>query len=217
MSSDQPPEPPPNQPPPGSPYGGGPYGAPPPGGGPYGNGPYGPGPGGQDGPGGPGGPGGPYDKHPHGGAPDPLAGMPPLADSGKRVLARIIDIIIVLIPAGLLDWAAGGIHGDDFDTGRSAVGGVFTAGLGFLYEWYLTKSTGQTLGKRLMGLRAAMLADGSVPSSSAAAARAAVLWLPAFCCSCFWFVIIGITVMFDKPYRQGVHDKAAKTVAVRAD
>ncbi|WP_240969651.1 RDD family protein [Actinacidiphila epipremni] len=145
-----------------------------------------------------------------------MPGMPPLAASGKRLLARIIDVIIVLIPAGLLDWAAGGVHGDDWTAGRSAIGGIFTAGLGFLYEWYMTKSTGQTVGKKLMGIRAATLSDGSVPSTNAAAARAAILWLPAFCCSCFWFLIIGITVLFDRPYKQGVHEKAARTVVVTA-
>ncbi|MFI0938897.1 RDD family protein [Streptomyces sp. NPDC021020] len=212
MSSDQPP---PTQPPPGNPYGnpppggGTPYGNPPPGGGnPFGNPP-------------PGG-GNPYDNPPPGygggggGGPEPLPGMPPLADSGKRVIARIIDIVIVLIPAGLLDWAAGGVNGNDFSYGRSAIGGVFTAGLGFLYEWYMTKSTGQTVGKKLMGLRAAMLSDGGVPTTNAAAVRAAVLWLPAFCCSCFWFLLIGITVAFDKPYKQGLHEKAARTVVVTA-
>jgi uncharacterized RDD family membrane protein YckC len=144
-----------------------------------------------------------------------MAGMPPLAAPGRRVLARIIDLIIVLVPAGLLDWAAGGVQGNDFSYGRSAIGGVFTAGLGFLYEWYMTKADGRTVGKKLMGLRAAMLSDGSVPPQNSAAARAAILWLPAFCCSCFWFLIIGITVLFDKPYKQGLHDKAAKTVVVQ--
>ncbi|HEY5832393.1 RDD family protein [Streptomyces sp.] len=188
--SDQPP----GQPPPGSPYGGGPYGAPPPGAG------------------GPPGPGEPY-----AGGPSPLAGMPPLAEGGKRVLARVIDIVIVLIPAALLDWAVVGLDSDNWGSGRSAAGGAFTAVLGFVYEWSLSKSAGQTVGKRVMKLRAAMLADGSVPTSSDAAVRALVLWLPAFCCSCFWFVIIGLTVLFDKPYKQGLHDKAAKTVVVRAD
>lgn len=205
MTTEPPHEPPPDQPPPGSPGGGGPYGPPPPGGGgPYGGGPRNPYEGG------PGGPHGPY------GGPDPLADMPPLAEGGRRVLARIIDIVVVLIPAGLLDWAAGGIHGNDFSTSRSALGGVFTAGLGFLYEWYMTMTSGQTLGKRATGLRAAMLANGDVPPSSAAAARAAVLWLPAFFCSCFWFLIIGMTVLFDRPYHQGIQDKAARTVVVRA-
>ncbi|SEN60194.1 Uncharacterized membrane protein YckC, RDD family [Actinacidiphila rubida] len=236
MSTDQPPpdqppnEPPnqpPNQPPPGNPYSG-PHGAPPPGGGgPYGgdSGPYGGGPGGSGGPygGGPGGPYGqgppsgqnPYEGGPYGGQ-DPLAGMPPLAPGGRRLFARIIDIIIVLIPSFLLDWAAVGLQNDDFTAGRSAVGGVFTAGIGFLYEFLMTRATGQTLGKRLMGLRAAMLENGNVPTQNASAVRAAILWLPAFCCSCVWFVIIGLTVLFDKPYKQGLQDKAAKTVVVDA-
>jgi uncharacterized RDD family membrane protein YckC len=221
MSSDQPGgspydkpsggQPPPNQPPPGNPYGGGPYGAPPPDGPPPppgGQGPYG---------------GNPYEQNPYGqnpyaggpGGPDPLAGMPPLAEAGKRLLARVIDVVIVLIPAFLLDLAALGVHESNFDSGRSAVGGVFTAGLGFLYEFFMTRATGQTVGKKAMGLRAAMLDNGSVPTPPAAAARAAVLWLPAFCCSCVWFLVIGATVLFDRPYKQGIHDKAAKTVVVR--
>ncbi|MEV6010387.1 RDD family protein [Streptomyces sp. NPDC051976] len=224
MSTDQPPPGSPDdpfaKPPPGGPYGGGPYGAPPPGG-----------PGGQEGPRGPydapppGGPGDPYGGgggpygggppgDPYGGEPDPLAGMPPLAESGKRVLARIIDLVIVFIPAALIDWGSGGT--DDFGSSRSAIGSVAFAVIGFFYEWLMTQSTGQTVGKKAMKLRAAMLDNGSVPSSSASAVRALVLWLPAFCCTCVWFGIIGITVLFDKPYKQGLHEKAAKTVVVQA-
>lgn len=189
MSTDRPP---PQQPPAGNPYGNPP---------PSGGNPYDPG----DGFGGGG-----------GGRPDPMEGMPPLATAGRRVLARVIDIIIVLVPAGFLDWAAGGVNGNDVTAGRSAVGGVFTAVLGFVYEWYLTQSTGQTVGKKLTGLRAAMLSDGSIPDQRSAAARAAILWLPAFCCSFLWFLLIGITVLFDKPYKQGLHEKAARTVVVTA-
>ncbi|BBA97623.1 hypothetical protein RVR_3451 [Actinacidiphila reveromycinica] len=231
MSSDQPgggspydkpsggQQPPPDQPPPGGPSGGGPSG-----GGPYGGGPYGappPPPGGQGGQGGFG--RNPYEQNPYGqdpygggpGAPDPLAGMPPLAEAGKRVLARVIDIVIVLIPSFLLDWASVGVQDDHFTAGRSAVGGIFTAGIGFVYEFLMTRATGQTVGKRMMRLRAAMLDNGSVPTSNAAAIRAAVLWVPAFCCSCVWFLVIGVTVLVDRPYKQGIHDKAAKTVVVQ--
>jgi uncharacterized RDD family membrane protein YckC len=207
---DQPPDQSPNQPPPGNPYGGGPHGAPPPGGGgPYGQNPYEQGAPGGD----------PYGQNPYAGGPggpDPLAGMPPLAEGGKRVLARIIDIIIVLIPAFLLDWIAVGLHDSDFSTGRSAVGGVFTAGIGFLYEFFMTRATGQTVGKKAMGIRAAMLDNGNVPTPTASAVRALVLWLPTFCCSCVWFVIIGATVAVDRPYKQGIQDKAAKTVVVQS-
>jgi uncharacterized RDD family membrane protein YckC len=188
----------------GSPYDQQPPSTPPPGG-PYGDNPYG------------GGPGGPYDSgpdDPFGGPPrDPLAGMPPLADSGRRLLARVIDVVIVLIPAGLLDWAAGGT--DNVGNGKSALGSALFVVIGFLYEWLMTRATGQTVGKKLMKLRAAMLDNGTVPTDSAAALRALVLWLPAFCCSCIWFVILGLTAMFDKPYKQGLHDKTAKTVVVQ--
>ncbi|WNI15706.1 RDD family protein [Actinacidiphila sp. ITFR-21] len=212
-------------PPPGGPHadgeggqGGGPFGQSPHDRDPYGPGPYGEGPRDQ----------GPYDRGPYGRnpsadgppgpgqrpGPDPLAGMPPLAGRGRRVLARIVDVVVVLVPAYLLEWAVIGAQRGDVNVGRSAVGGVFAAVVGFLYEWYLTKATGQTLGKRAMGLRIAMLADGSVPTPTAAAVRAAVLWLPVFCCYCVWFLLIGVTVALDRPYRQGVHDKAARTVVV---
>ena len=36
----------------------------------------------------------------------------------------------------------------------------------------------------------------------------------AFCCACIWTAIAGGWSYFDKPYKQGLHDKAAKTVVV---
>ncbi|MFC4036386.1 RDD family protein [Streptomyces polygonati] len=204
-------------------------------GGAYGDGPYGAPPPGRRGPGDEG--GGPYDRNPNDQSPydqnpydrnpydqdpygggrnpgDPMAGMPPLAAAGKRVLARLIDIIIVLIPAFLLEWGTAGLEDSNGGAGRSAVSGLFAAGLGYLYEWYTTRSTGQTLGKKMMGIRTAMLSDGSVPTPAAAAVRAGVLWVPVLLCYCVWFLIIGITVFFDKPYKQGLQDRLAKTVVV---
>lgn len=214
---EQPSEPPP-APPPGAagPYGQVPPGTPPGGGGPYdgGQGPY------QGG--GPYGGEPPYGEPPYGGGPyggDPLAGMPPLADSGKRLLARIIDIVIVAIPVILISWTFGGwqANPNDMTAGRSflqsAVAAVFYVG----YDWWMTHATGQTFGKRWMNLRVARLQDGSVPDSATSLIRAAVLWLPAvFCCACIWTAVCGGWSLFDKPYKQGIHDKAAKTVVVTA-
>ncbi|WP_447037730.1 RDD family protein [Streptomyces sp. DSM 118878] len=226
MSTEPPRYPPPDddsdpfrkQPPPGggSPYdtpppsgGGSPYDTPPPGGGaPYGGMP--PGAGG----------GGPYGGGPGGyGGQDPLAGMPPLADSGKRVLARILDMILVGIVVGLLSWAFGtseyDIDPDSVNTGRSFGQSLLAAVLYIAYDTYMTAKTGQTLGKKLLGMRVANLNDGATPSMQTALARAAVLWLPfAFCCACVWTAICGGWSFFDKPYKQGLHDKAAKTVVV---
>ncbi|MER5527077.1 RDD family protein [Streptomyces sp. NPDC002677] len=178
------------QPPPPS-YGGGPYGT-------GGDGPYG-------------GAGG-YPA-------DPLAGMPPLADSGRRTLARIIDMVLVLIVVWLLTWAFGvreyQVNGDKMEVGRSFAQSLVAAVLFVGYDTLMTVKAGQTLGKKWLGMRVADLSNGSTPSAQTSLVRALVLWLPfAFCCACVWTIICGGWSYFDKPYKQGLHDKAAKTVVV---
>ncbi|MFD8213101.1 RDD family protein [Streptomyces sp. NPDC059697] len=189
---DTPPSP---TPPQGSPYDS-PYGAQPP---PHGGGdPYGP--------------GGPY-----GG--DPLAGMPPLADSGKRTVARIIDMILVGIVVWLLSWAFGvmqyNMNADKIEYSRGFGQSVIAAVLYTGYDTIMISRSGQTLGKKLFNLRVANLDNGSTPSVQTTLVRSLVLWIPfAFCCACIWTAIAGGWSFFDKPYKQGLHDKAAKTVVV---
>ncbi|WOX09992.1 RDD family protein [Streptomyces sp. N50] len=150
---------------------------------------------------------------------DPLAGMPPLADSGRRTLARIIDLILVGIIVWLLTWAFGvheydvGSNGASYakSLGQSLIAAVLYIG----YDTVMTAKSGQTLGKKWLGLRVANLDNGSTPSVQTNLIRAAVLWIPfAFCCACVWTAICGGWSFFDKPYKQGLHDKAAKTVVV---
>ncbi|WP_030908537.1 RDD family protein [Streptomyces sp. NRRL F-5126] len=200
----------------GDPYGGGPQGP----GGPYGGDPYGGG--GRYG-------GGPYSGDPFRGG-EPLAGMPPLAPFGTRLAARIIDALIIAIPLAVISIA---VNGFDFSTsnGQSeadAIGDQFSTGQQWLwalisliayigYDTWMTHTRGQTLGKRWLKLRVGMLADGSRPSVGASLARAVVLWLPALvCCFCVWWIIIAITIVAGRPYKQGLHDKAGKTVVVQA-
>ncbi|MDQ1019203.1 RDD family protein [Streptomyces afghaniensis] len=190
--------------PPGGGQGGGPYDGPP-GGGPYG-----------------GPPGGGQGDSPYGGGSyptDPLAGMPPLADSGKRTLARIIDMILVGVVVWLLTWGFGvneyTVDSDRVEVGKSLWQSVVAAVLYIAYDTFLTARTGQTLGKKLLHMRVANLDDGATPSVQNALMRAAVLWIPfAFCCACVWTAISGGWSFFDRPYKQGLHDKAAKTVVV---
>ncbi|MEV5321107.1 RDD family protein [Streptomyces sp. NPDC052687] len=190
----------------GSAPGGGPQ-PPPYGGGPYDGGPY----------------GGGYGGGPYGGGPaDPLAGMPPLADSGKRTLARVIDMILVGAVVVLLSWLFGvgeyDMAGEDIDTARSFGQSTIAAVLYIAYDTLMTARTGQTLGKKWLNMRVAQLDNGATPSVQSALLRAAVLWLPfAFCCACVWTAITGGVSFLDKPYKQGLHDKAAKTVVVSTD
>ncbi|MFI2200623.1 RDD family protein [Streptomyces sp. NPDC020192] len=202
----QPPPPgggqPPQQPPPYGgqqppPYGGG---QPPPyGGGPYGGGPYGSGAGGYPA--------------------DPLAGMPPLADSPKRTLARIVDMILVGIVVWLLTWAFGvreyNVNGDHVEVSKSVGQSFIAAVLYIAYDTFMMAKYGQTLGKKWLNMRVANLDDGATPSVQTMLIRSLVLWVPfAFCCACIWTAICGGWSYFDKPYKQGLHDKAAKTVVV---
>ncbi|MCX4990622.1 MULTISPECIES: RDD family protein [unclassified Streptomyces] len=229
--SSEPPPPGPGQPPDDDPFkkqpppaegGGSPYDPPPPGGQtpPYGSQP--PPFEGQPPPSGGGGPygggGDPYGGGgPYGG--DPLAGMPPLAESGKRVLARILDMILVLIVVWLLSWAFGvteyNVDSDKIEYGKSFGQSLVAAVCFVAYDTVMISKSGQTLGKRLFNHRVANLDNGSTPSVQTSLVRALVLWIPfAFCCACIWTAIAGGWSFFDKPYKQGLHDKAAKTVVV---
>ncbi|MCI4045021.1 RDD family protein [Streptomyces sp. TRM75563] len=164
------------------------------------------------------------------GVPDPLAGMPPLAEPGKRILARLIDFLIISIPLYLISLPWGGavdVNGDGDDGFGDAVAGGYSGHqllwsiIGLVvyvaYDTYFTHKDGRTVGKRLLKLRVAMLNDGRVPDTGAALMRAVVLWAPALlCCPCLWWLINIVLMFTDKPYRQGLQDKAAKTVVVVA-
>ncbi|MEV7235882.1 RDD family protein [Streptomyces sp. NPDC051020] len=170
--------------------------------------------------------GGPY------GGPDPLAGMPPLGEPGKRILARLIDFLIVSIPLYLISLPFGGPvevssnnANSNYDNFSNAFNQTYSARqllwslIGLVayvaYDTYFTHKDGRTIGKRLLNLRVAMLNDGRVPDTSTAFLRAVVLWLPALlCCPCLWWLINIVLMFTDKPYRQGLQDKAAKTVVV---
>ncbi|MFD8781968.1 RDD family protein [Kitasatospora sp. NPDC059599] len=177
----------------GSPYGGpargqNPYDQPPPG---YGTG-YGPGAYGTPGAG-------------------PVPGMPPIGTWPKRITARLIDYLLVQAVAIVIV--------APFVTLGNRTGSAEAFWLACLiwlvYEALMTSRDGQTLGKKAMDIRVAMLIDGNTPPQAAAWTRSAVFILPAvLCCAAFWWIIDGFFGAFDKPYRQCIHDKAAKTVVV---
>ncbi|MFB7102584.1 RDD family protein [Streptomyces hydrogenans] len=202
----EPPQEPPQGPPPGSP----PPPGPPPPGNPYGS-PYPPPP--------------PYGGYGGGyGGTDPLSGMPPLAESGRRILARLVDWLIIAVPLAIIGipfdvYDRATVDGDDFQAtwtgGGQIVFQLLTIVAFITYDTVLTAKNGQTVGKRLMKLRVAMLNDGTTPPMSQSLLRAVVLWLPALiCCACLWPLLLLVLILVDKPYKQGLHDKAAKTVVV---
>ncbi|MEE1928118.1 RDD family protein [Streptomyces sp. TRM 70351] len=160
------------------------------------------------------------------GPPDPLAGMPPLASRGKRLLARIVDAFVVGVPVFLIGgllfgtWAYQvGASTDEnaYDSRDFALSLIYTA-VYFLYEGWMLTTRGQTLGKMALRIRVGLLDDGAVPEGNPGWFRAAVYNLPAVipCLgSLFWLVNV-VWCTWDRPYQQCLHDKAVKTVVVEA-
>ncbi|WP_441245903.1 RDD family protein [Kitasatospora sp. McL0602] len=187
----------PPPPPPGSPYEtpggyGAPYGAPPPA---YGT-PY------QQ-------PGAPYTA-----GPGPVPGMPPIGSWLNRIVARVIDFVLVQAIATLIVLPFVSLGSQNGWVGAAWLG----YGLYLVYEGLMLSRDGQTIGKKVMKVRVAMLVDGSAPAGSAAWTRAATFVVPALlCCGALWWPVDGLFGVFDKPYRQCIHDKAAKTVVVSTD
>jgi uncharacterized RDD family membrane protein YckC len=199
---------PPPQPAGGSPYDTNAYGA-----APY-QGSYGGGPGGGS-PGGGGGPRNPYDGNPYGEptpgqGPGPVAGMPALGSWPHRILARVIDYLIIQVVAFVVILPFTGFGNRN---GWTSGFWLFYA-LYVVYEGVMLSRDGQTVGKKVMNVRVAMLADGAGPTNSAAWTRAVVYTLPAALCCALWWLVDGLFGVFDKPFRQCIHDKAAKTVVV---
>ncbi|MFD5462715.1 RDD family protein [Kitasatospora sp. NPDC127059] len=167
----------------------------------------------------------PYDQHPPGydgpgpgayGTPGggPVPGMPPIGTWPKRILARLIDYVLmqavgVIIVGPFVDLST-----------RQGTTEAFWLGCAIylVYEALMLSRDGQTLGKKAMKIRVAMLIDGNPPTPAAAWTRAAVYILPAVvCCAALWWVVDGLFGVFDQPYRQCIHDKAAKTVVVTTE
>ncbi|MFE2429695.1 RDD family protein [Streptomyces sp. NPDC059373] len=156
----------------------------------------------------------PYGSEP---APDPLLGMPPLANRGRRLLARIVDALIVGIPVYAVTGAAFNNY-DYSNTGASYGESVIYAVVYVIYQVFMLPRYGQSLGKMLLKVRVGMLADGSHPTTQAALKRESTYALVPIipCCgSIFWLVNV-LWCTWDKPYRQCLHDKAAQTVVVSA-
>ncbi|MEV6206011.1 RDD family protein [Kitasatospora sp. NPDC051914] len=143
----------------------------------------------------------------------PVPGMPPLGTWPNRIVATFVDFLLVEAVAVLLVVPFASFGKQDGWVGATWLGYL----LFLVYEGLMLSRDGQTLGKKLMKVRVAMLADGSVPNAAAAWTRAATFVVPALiCCGGLWWPIDLLFGVFDKPYRQCIHDKAAKTVVVSA-
>ncbi len=123
-----------------------------------------------------------------------------LAGIGDRLIAQIIDAIIL----GLI----GGVLFSQFQDGP--VSGIITFVIGLIYNWYfLTQQHGQTLGKRMMKIRVVKITDAPLEGADV------LVRYVGYYINSFVFGIGWIWALFDSR-KQGWHDKLASTLVVKA-
>ncbi len=123
-----------------------------------------------------------------------------LAGIGERVIALIVDNILLAVVGGLIGVRAG-----------VGVGGGIAFLLGLVYHWYFwTQNRGQTPGKLLMGIRVVSI-SGERISDVEAILRYLGYYLNGI------FIGLGWLWALLNQKRQGWHDLLAHTLVVRAD
>jgi uncharacterized RDD family membrane protein YckC len=140
------------------------------------------------------------DTRPDGGWRGRRWGLPPegpgaVATTGSRVASFALDVVFSALIGGLVN----GLLADSTDTQRSLVGNAAFA----VQVLLLTALTGQSLGKRVLGIRVVRLATQDGPPG----------FLPAAIRTALVMLVVPAVIM-DRDGR-GLHDKAAGTLVLR--
>lgn len=122
----------------------------------------------------------------------------------SRLIAYLIDMVIVAIPAGIVEIIFTN------QSGRiSPIGAILYVVIAFGYYIYFWSSSGQTLGKKWLGVRV-VSTDGEIIS-----AGRAVLRLIGYAISGLFFGLGFLWAAWDSE-SQGWHDKIANTYVIQA-
>ncbi|MFI0486501.1 RDD family protein [Actinomadura sp. 9N215] len=147
------------------------------------------------------------------------------ADAGLRLGARFLDGIVTLfitLASGLVVTGVfAAINGGNMDNVGPEYGVpmlVVIIGTPFLYEWLQISRWGATLGKRAVGIKVVRAADGG-PVPKGRAVLRALCFSPGIYYAPNYLPVLGqlniLWLLWDRPLRQCLHDKAAKTMVVR--
>ncbi|GAA4574560.1 RDD family protein [Planotetraspora kaengkrachanensis] len=164
----------------------------------------------------------------------------PLAEWWQRLVARIIDGVIIGIPFAIISTIITAIvvTRADFDPVSGEVtleSGLFLAGLltallggavMIAYEFLMLRQRGQTIGKMAMGIKVVPVGGTLGPEGlqqDVAAKRAGVTfgpqlirWIPVVGWLASLFALVNVLwLLWDKPLSQALHDKVAKTIVVK--
>ncbi|HEX2274467.1 MAG TPA: RDD family protein [Acidimicrobiales bacterium] len=141
-----------------------------------------------------------------------------LATIGQRIAARLLDALIVGVPAFVLILAT-----SEIDEGERALrtplwAQLAATGVAALYEIVLIRKYGQTIGKRVVGIEVVRITDGRHPDWTASIMRYLLPLLPALVRIPGVFLLSPVIylVAIADPLRRGWHDRAAGTIVIKA-
>lgn len=153
-----------------------------------------------------------------------------LARPVERLGARILDFLIFAIPSVVI-WAivrGRDAFGVDEPATVTSIDELLVAELGALllgvlvslvYEVVPTAYWGQTLGKRILGIKVVNVATGEPPGFSKSLGRWALLTLPVSVPYVQYvgvvFYLLCVLTMGHEPFYRGWHDKAAGTLVIK--
>jgi uncharacterized RDD family membrane protein YckC len=155
----------------------------------------------------------PFGSGPGYGAPQAMAGpgLANYAGFGWRLLAYILDSLIIGIPFGIIGFAL------RVNTDATHVNYGFS-GLESLvllaYLAYMWSSRGQTIGMIPFNLKVVDANTGGPLSLQAAVIRAVVLYAEVLFCICIVGLVGALWMIWD-PRKQAIHDKAAGTIVLK--
>ena len=142
-----------------------------------------------------------------------------LATIGQRVLARLVDVLVIGAPVLLLVLATSEIN-EDAGTVRTPLWAqLVSTGVSALYEVVLIRRRGQTVGKQALRIKVVRVTDGQPPDWTASIMRYLLPLLPALIPLPGVFLlspVIYLVAIID-PLRRGWHDRAAGTIVVKVD
>ncbi|WP_162795567.1 RDD family protein [Nonomuraea lactucae] len=162
-------------------------------------------------------------------SPHDSGALPPLAEWWQRLVARIIDGVILGIVYAVLSAVLTAVLVSADGSGVFLVSllvAVLGAAAYFGYEVFMLRNGGQTVGKKVLGLRVVPVGGhpAAAPlSSDAVVKRAGVLWgpfalsfIPVVGFVAYLAYVVNVLWQFwDKPLHQCLHDKVAGTVVIR--
>ena len=153
----------------------------------------------------------------------------PLAGAGQRLGARFLDgliIILAFVPViGVIVGGMAALTNSVIDDDSPAVPAILIPAIvlavlavNYLYEVELVlRWNGQTPGKRALKIAIAPMDPQTPLSRRVLFYRLAVTFAFNLLSNCYVGFLDPLWLLWDKPYKQTLHDKAAKTVVVKVE